>query len=112
MADNDGDLGSFLTGFILGGLIGAGAALLFAPQSGEQTRTMLRERGIELRDRADDEIRELRQRADETLADFRKQAADVQEKAMKAVDEARTRLTETGEQLIERTRGKGKEAAG
>ena len=30
MADNDGDLGSFLTGFILGGLIGAGAALLFA----------------------------------------------------------------------------------
>ncbi|MFL7892948.1 MAG: YtxH domain-containing protein [Anaerolineales bacterium] len=54
MADNSGDLGSFLAGFVIGGLIGAGVALLTAPQSGEETRAMIGEKGIELRDRAEE----------------------------------------------------------
>lgn len=54
MADNGGDLGSFLAGFVIGGLIGAGVALLTAPQSGEETRAMIGEKGIELRDRAEE----------------------------------------------------------
>ena len=54
MADNDSDLGSFIAGFLIGGLVGAGVALLLAPQSGEETREMLRERGIELKNRAEE----------------------------------------------------------
>ncbi|MBU1877645.1 MAG: YtxH domain-containing protein, partial [Chloroflexi bacterium] len=42
--DNRTDSGlAFLAGLILGGLIGAVAALLFAPQSGEETRRQLQE---------------------------------------------------------------------
>ena len=35
--------GGGLGGFLLGALVGAGAALLFAPQTGEETREVLRE---------------------------------------------------------------------
>ena len=43
--------GGFVAGFILGGLVGAALAVLFAPQSGEETVSMIREKGIELKDR-------------------------------------------------------------
>jgi gas vesicle protein len=39
-------IGSILVGFIIGGVIGAAAALLMAPQSGEETRAMLREKAM------------------------------------------------------------------
>ena len=52
MADNDSDIGAFLSGFMLGGLVGAAVALILAPQSGEETRAQIRQKGIELRDQA------------------------------------------------------------
>jgi len=39
----------FIAGFLLGGLVGAAAALLLTPKSGEETRFTLRETGIELK---------------------------------------------------------------
>ncbi|MEW6093855.1 MAG: YtxH domain-containing protein [Chloroflexota bacterium] len=51
MSDRD-DLGAFLIGFVVGGLTGAVVALLFAPQSGEETRAVIKEKSIELRDKA------------------------------------------------------------
>jgi gas vesicle protein len=40
-----------LVGLVIGSLAGAAAMLLLAPQSGEDTRTQIQEKGIELRDR-------------------------------------------------------------
>jgi len=40
-----------LVGMLIGGLAGAVAMLLLAPQSGEDTRLQIQEKGIELRDR-------------------------------------------------------------
>lgn len=40
-----------LAGILIGGLAGAVAMLLLAPQSGRDTRKQIREKGIELRDR-------------------------------------------------------------
>ncbi|MBN2678350.1 MAG: YtxH domain-containing protein, partial [Anaerolineaceae bacterium] len=37
MSDRD-DFGAFIVGFLAGGLAGAAVALLFAPQSGAETR--------------------------------------------------------------------------
>ena len=45
MNDNNG---SFLTGFVLGGLIGAAIALIFAPQSGVDVRASFGNRGVTL----------------------------------------------------------------
>lgn len=41
-----------VAGMLIGGLAGALTMLMLAPQSGKDTRTQLREKGIELRDRA------------------------------------------------------------
>ena len=51
MSDNDG-FGAFLMGFVVGGVAGAVAALLLAPQSGEETRNLIKDKSIELRDKA------------------------------------------------------------
>jgi len=75
----------FVAGFMLGGLIGATVGLLLAPQSGEETRAQLSERGIELRDQ------------------LQKRAGELSERVPTIVEEQRTRV----QQAIER----GKEAA-
>jgi gas vesicle protein len=36
-------------GILVGGLVGAGVAMLTAPQSGLKTRSMLKEKGVELK---------------------------------------------------------------
>lgn len=38
----------FLAGAVLGGVIGAGVALLFAPRSGEETRKILKSKADDL----------------------------------------------------------------
>ncbi|HEC21526.1 MAG TPA: YtxH domain-containing protein, partial [Chloroflexi bacterium] len=89
MADNNGDFGAFLTGFIIGGLVGAVASLLMAPQSGEETREQIRQRGIELRSRADEEIKRIREQAEQTLAEVRAQTEEIQKRTQELVEEAR-----------------------
>ncbi len=78
MSDRD-EFGAFLIGFVVGGLTGAVVSLLFAPQSGEETRTYLKEKSIELRDKAAE------------------QAEMVVSKAEKLAEEAKTR----GKEAIE-----------
>ena len=87
MADNSGDLGSFLAGFVIGGLIGAGVALLMAPASGEETRAMIGEKSIELRDRAYDTASDVQNRAGE-LASQTAQTYDQQVKRIQAAVDA------------------------
>jgi gas vesicle protein len=41
---------SFFTGIIVGGLVGATIAVLFAPVSGENLRFQIQERSIQLKD--------------------------------------------------------------
>jgi len=49
--DNGSNTSSALAGLLIGGLAGAGAALLLAPQSGKETREQIQQKTIELRDR-------------------------------------------------------------
>ena len=87
MADNSGDLGSFLAGFVIGGLIGAGVALLMAPQSGEETRALIADKSIELRDRAVTTAGEAQTRAGE-IASQTAQAYDQQVQRIQAAVDA------------------------
>jgi gas vesicle protein len=90
MSDNDTDLGTFLAGFIIGGLIGGAAALLMAPQSGEETRTLIRDKSIELKDRAVETAEEAITRAEKALDEARMRAED-------AIEEVRIRTEELAE---------------
>ena len=67
MSDRD-EFGAFLVGFVVGGLTGAVVALLFAPQSGEETRAIIKDKSIELRDRASQTTEEMLARAEATAS--------------------------------------------
>jgi gas vesicle protein len=55
---------NILVGMLIGGLAGAAAMLLLAPQSGKDTRRQIQEKGIELRDRTTEMV-------EDTLAQVR-----------------------------------------
>ncbi len=86
MTDRDGDFGAFLVGFVVGGMVGAVVALLFAPQSGEETRTIIHDRSIELKDKAVEAAETARIKAEAAAAEARARADELakmtQEKAM------------------------------
>lgn len=48
------DKGDFLAGLIVGGLVGLVAGVLFAPQSGEEVRSAVRDRATDTIDRVRD----------------------------------------------------------
>jgi gas vesicle protein len=55
--------GNALLSFLVGGLIGAGAALLMAPKTGEATRRMIRELAEDTKAKAEDWIEEVKDKA-------------------------------------------------
>ena len=78
MSDNN-EFGAFAIGLVIGGLAGAVAALLFAPQSGEQTRAQIKEKSIELRDKAQQSSQEAMARADELTRQLKEQGQSAME---------------------------------
>lgn len=98
MSSDRDEFGAFLVGFIVGGLTGAVVSLLFAPQSGEETRALIRDKSIELRDRATET-------AEEALARAEAAAADARLKAEEYARQARSRAEELAREV--RTRGEG-----
>jgi len=92
MSDRD-EFGAFLVGFVVGGLTGAVVALLFAPQSGEETRALIKDKSIELRDRASQTAEEAIARAEAAAAEARARAEelakDLRERGKSALDAVR-----------------------
>jgi gas vesicle protein len=58
MSDNNEStrVGGYLAAFAIGALIGTGAALLYAPRSGKQTRELIAKKGRALKGQASDAI--------------------------------------------------------
>lgn len=90
----------FFAGFVVGALVGAAAAMLLAPQSGEETRTLIRDRGIELRERADDATLEARRKAEELRGQAKGKAEELQAKVQDAIEEGKTAATKRKEELL------------
>ncbi len=110
MSERD-EFGAFLVGFIVGGLAGAVTALLLAPQSGEETRAVIKERSIELRDRAAAEAEEAWHRAEAVAKEAREKAEKLAKEAYEKVDEVAHQAIEKGEEITLKAQEKGKELA-
>ena len=74
---NRNGIGMLLVGILLGGLTGAVVALLFAPQSGAETRTMIKDKSIELRDKAQVTAEQARAKTDEVVRQLKDQGQSV-----------------------------------
>ncbi len=79
MSDRDNEFGAYFIGILIGGLAGAAAALLLAPQSGEQTRTYIRDKSIELKDKAVVSADEARKYAEEAMDEAKSRAETAME---------------------------------
>jgi gas vesicle protein len=77
------EFGTFAIGMLVGGLTAAVVALLFAPQSGEETRALIKEKSIELRDQAQQTAEDAMARAEAIAADARARGDDLARQLMR-----------------------------
>ena len=108
MADNDmpyivierrsGGFGAFL----LGALVGAGIALLYAPRSGQETRDELRQGARRLRDSAEDTVRQVQDSVTGTVDDVRREVNHRIGAARDAFEAGRSAARETRADLERR----------
>lgn len=100
-----GEFGTFVWGL----LIGAAAALLFAPKSGRETRAELTDSMYRLRDEAEGRVREVQETVMETVDDVRRQFEEGVDTARRAVDSGREAARASREEMERRMR-EGREA--
>jgi gas vesicle protein len=96
------EVSSFFSGFFVGALVGGAAALLLAPQSGEETRSQIREKGIELKEKAEATYGEVITEIEDSTTELRGRmeglSAKMDELIAQGKDEFQ-RLTKKGEAI-------------
>jgi gas vesicle protein len=113
MAQNNGMLKGIVIGLLAGGAIGAVLALLYAPKSGKELRSDLREKADDLLDGAEgyvtaaratagEIVTEAKRRSDQIITDAKKKAGTLIEDADKIILDARQKagpVVEEGSRL-------------
>lgn len=94
MAEEKGEFGAFLSGFLMGALVGGAVALLMAPLSGEETRMVIKDKSIELKDKTVERTDQLTQKTKEGVSELQKRGQVV-------LEEQKARLTKKQESAEE-----------
>jgi gas vesicle protein len=98
MSEEKGSAPAILLAFVLGGIVGAGLALLFAPLSGRETRERIKDLAEEMKEKAEGAIEEIRDKVKETL--------DVGKKTLEEKKSIVTAAIEAGKEAFEKEREK------
>lgn len=93
---NNSGLG-FASGLLIGGLIGAVVALVLAPQSGEETRDLIRGKAHEFKGKAMDMASDLRDRASDLADDLRSQADELGRRGRETFENVRGQFNDAVE---------------
>jgi len=90
-------VGGFFAGLLIGGLAGAVAMLLLAPQSGKRTRAQIQLKSMELREQTteavEDAMVQARTKGRQIRADVREKADELQQRGQAVLDEQKERLS-------------------
>ena len=95
----------FLFGVLMGGLVGAALATIFAPVSGQQARVLTAEKAPELWRRREDLAREGREKARGAIGGARARLGEALEAAREAAQEAQQEARYRHEQMTGRRPG-------
>ncbi len=76
MYQRESNIVSIVAAFVIGSLIGAGVALLVAPQSGKKTRKIIMNKSMEIRDKALETAGDTRDRASKAFDGIAKNTKD------------------------------------
>ena len=100
-----GSAGKAAAAFVIGGIIGAGIALIFAPQSGTRTRRQIRRMGqralskaeaaqAQVRDAVEDLVDDLHQKLDDEIENVREWSDDRVRDLQRAFDSGKNYIKE------------------
>jgi gas vesicle protein len=99
-----GNAASVVAGIVIGGLAGAGAALLFAPQSGRETREQIQQKTIELRDRTtetvDHAVSDVKARTHKLTDDVQHQVEKIQNHGQEVISKQVGKIQHRGQEVI------------
>jgi gas vesicle protein len=97
-----------LSGFLVGSVVGAATALLFAPRSGEETRTEIRDKAIELREQATetvkDKVSQAKSKVDDVKDNVRGKVDEFKQRGKYTINRQLDRVShaaETGKQTVQ-----------
>ena len=95
--------------FLVGGLIGAGLGLLFAPKSGSETRKELKKKLDELVEKAKDiDVDEVKAEFDKKVEEIKEELADMdKEKALEIAKKKGNDAKKKAQELVELAKEKG-----
>ena len=93
-----GNIGSFIAGAVVGGLVGAGIALLQAPQSGKRTREEIQQKVDEVRHQAEDVMSTAKEHGKEAADEISSHAQEVKKEAQSAMQTAKSEGREAAEE--------------
>jgi gas vesicle protein len=86
---------SVFTGLLVGSVIGAATALLFAPRAGEETRADIRDKAIELRDRTTETVKD-------TVSQAKSKAYEIKDNVWDKAEELKQRGQHTLNKQLDR----------
>jgi gas vesicle protein len=94
--------GAAVGSFVMGALVGAGLAFLFAPRSGAETQEEIRERARQLREGAETRVRDAQRQLEERLGEARDGIRTRISEVKDAVDHGRQAAVEARSDLEHR----------
>ena len=94
MAENEKDCGNFLKGFVIGGVWGVLAGIFFAPKSGKELRSELKEKGSEVLKEGKEIYADAGAKAKEIIEEAKRQAKELKKEADQYISEARQKTKE------------------
>ena len=114
MRDESGSAaGTVIFSFFLGGLVGAGVALLLAPKSGPETRQKIKEIADDVKGKAEGYYETAKGKAEGYYETARERASGTLEKGKEFVEKKKSLVTsavEAGVEAYEREKGKVSES--
>ena len=112
--DNGANAGSaVVAGLVIGGLAGAGAALLFAPQSGKETREQIQQKTVELRDQAAEKVEvavsQVKDTAQKVTANLHGKTEELKQQGGALMDSAVSQVKDTAQKVTANLQGKAED---
>ena len=94
MAENEKDCGTFLKGFVIGGVLGLLAGVFFAPKPGKELRSDLKEIGSEVLMDGKEIYVDASKRAEQIIEEAKHQAKELKKEADRHLSDARQKAKE------------------
>jgi gas vesicle protein len=94
MAEHENQQDRFFMGLLIGGALGALAGILFAPKSGKELRSELKEKGNEVLKEGKEIYTDAGMKAKEIIAEAKHQAEELKKESDRYLSEARKKAKE------------------